>query len=841
MRAQSGGVIVWAVIFVLILLVGVSSALGAPPRKNSSSPAGSIATLAAKARVQLDTGEYFSARKTYLSALAILDDGPPDLRAAMTLGLAEALVGLREYERAQEVLAALIDSLPGGEWTVRGRSQAGEIALRARDFRNAEVLLEEAMAGAERSPETQVLQLQLAECAFRQGEWEEAIRRFTSCEVGDALLVPFVQLRLGAGLARVGQVEEALRLLEELTDQAGDEWLVASARREIFDIQQENGMWEEALESGLLLQGRSRDRIDMGSLLYRMGRCQEERGRMEEAEELYGQVIRDHWSSEGGILARERLEELKRLDMSDRYHAGMAAYAAERYRTAISDFSIYLRRFPNGPHAVEALYWKGRALYSRRRFSDARAAFRELIRSSTGPDYGARGLYYFAHCNVRLGRDEEAVAAYRRLAARYPSNSLADDGLYRIGRIYEDAGEMDEAAKAYVETGRQFPHGDMAPSALYRRGLLGIRERDWEGAAGVLASCGRLYPGTEEGVAATYWLGRCRERTGERSEAVAAYESLIESTPRHYYASLAAERLRALEQALALDPGVDSGTDPRDGMQFLPIAAPPPIDPGAWLSSWIDRGVGREMNRRLPPAGGRGQALAAVGLIDAAQEELEGLDPAGDPSQAYQAARAARAAGLDHRAISYAQKVVDHAARQGRQDLPKELLELLYPASFAGLVDEAASSYGVDRCLVLALIREESRFDPFALSSAHAMGLMQIIAPTARKLARVLDVKSFAIDDLYRPSVSIGFGTYYLSELLGEFGRPELALAAYNAGEGRVRTWLEQYDAEQIDLFVEEIPFSETRGYVKRVMGSYHVYQALWGTRLTRGGRDSTG
>lgn len=834
MRVQSGCVKVTAIVFVLILLLGVSSALGTRPREDWG-PAASIATLAAKARVQLDTGGYFSARKTYLSALAILDDGPPELRAAMTLGLAGALVGLREYERAQEVVGALIDSLPPGEWTVRGRSQAGEIALRARDFRRAEVLLEEAMADTAGSPETQVLQLQLAECAFRQGEWEEALWRFISCEVQDTLLAPFVQLRLGLSLARLGQVEEALRLLGELTDQAGDEWLATTARRQMFDIQQENGMWEEALESGSLLLGRSRDRIDVGTVLYRMGRCQEERGKIEEAEEFYGQVIRDHWSSEGGIPARERLEELKLLDMSDRYYAGRTAFAADRYRTAISDFSIYLRRFPEGPHAVEALYWKGRALYSRRRFRDARAVFRELIRSSPGPDYGARGLYFFGHCNVRLGRDEEAVAAYRRLAARYPSNSLADDGLYRVGRIYEDAGEMDEAAEAYVETGRRFPHGDMAPSALYRRGLLGVREGDWEGAAGVLASCGHLYPGREEGVAATYWLGRCQEVTGARSEAVAAYEGLIESTPRHYYASLAAERLRALEQALARDPAVEPETDPPARSRFIPIAAPPPIDPEAWLSSWADRGLGRGASRRLTSARGRAQALAALGLIDAAQEELEGLDPARDPFQAYQAAQVARAAGFDNRAISYAQEVLDHAARRGRQDLPKELLELLYPASFAGLVDEAASAHGLDRCLVLALIREESRFDPFALSRAQAMGLMQIIAPTARKVARALDVKSFSIDDLYRPSVSIAFGTYYLSELLGEFGRPELALAAYNAGEGRVRRWLQEYDGEEIDLFVEEIPFSETRRYVKRVMGSYHVYQALWGARLARG------
>jgi len=826
----AGSLIVSLSLLVSISLAESESVAQDDDRKVTS--AATVQTLDAKANVQLDTGEFPSARRTYRSILKSLEGEPVEARVAPYLGLARSLIGLREYEEARGIVAAVLDSVPYDEWTAQVKRRAGDIALLTGDFAKAETFLRDALADSVDRAARDTLLIQLAECAFRQERWREAASLFASPVIGDSLLIPFARYRIAASLARDGAVDEALAVLSELADRHEDRWLAVRALQQAFEIQCEHEMWDEALRSGAALLARHRDRVDAGLVLYRMGRCEEERGRRGSATKFYAQILRDHWESEGSMSARDRLEELGQLSIKDRYYAGRISYAAGRHRTAISDFSRYLRRYPNGPHAAEARYWEGRAQFDRRRYRDAEAAFRSLISSSSGPDYGARGLYFLGRTYVRAGKDEDAIASYRRLASRYPTDRLADDGLYWVGRIYEDAGDFADAYEAYAQVSEQFPHGDMAPSALYRRALIAIRDSEWDDAIRVLSGYVRRYPEDGDLPAATYWLGRSHQTKGDTDQAAAAYERVVQDWPRHYYAWLAAGRLDEIERSGSSNPVNETGHAGRDRVRFFSIISPPPIDPARWLSSWVDRGAKRESNRSLPPAGQRAMALAALGLIEAAQEEFEGLDQAANPHQALLAAEAASGAGLDLEAISFARDVLQQAQRGGRHDIPKRLLELLYPASFAELIDDAALENGLDPCLLLAVIREESRFDPEALSRARAMGLMQIIAPTAKKLAKELDVPSFVIDDLYRPAVSIRFGAWYLRGLLEEFGRPELALAAYNAGESRVREWLEKSGTDELDLFVESIPFQETRQYVKRVMGSYHVYQALWGSRF---------
>jgi soluble lytic murein transglycosylase len=125
-------------------------------------------------------------------------------------------------------------------------------------------------------------------------------------------------------------------------------------------------------------------------------------------------------------------------------------------------------------------------------------------------------------------------------------------------------------------------------------------------------------------------------------------------------------------------------------------------------------------------------------------------------------------------------------------------------------------------------MREESAFDPDAHSPANAQGLMQLMAPTARLLTRGTGM---VIDEatLHRPDVSIALGARYLGNLRVSFaGNPALAIAAYNGGSGAVRRWLTERGADDFDVFVERIPFDETRAYIKRVLSSEAAYAFLY-------------
>jgi soluble lytic murein transglycosylase len=164
----------------------------------------------------------------------------------------------------------------------------------------------------------------------------------------------------------------------------------------------------------------------------------------------------------------------------------------------------------------------------------------------------------------------------------------------------------------------------------------------------------------------------------------------------------------------------------------------------------------------------------------------------------------------------------------GLGGMPRALQKQVYPAGWGDLVDEQAVADGVDPLLMLALIRQESSFDPRAQSGAQAMGLTQVVPSTARNIAGRLGRDDFALSDLYKPSVSIEFGTWFLQQLLVQYkGQVFPTLAAYDAGGGNVARWLQRF-GDDPDLLVEQIPFDETQTYLRIVYDNYWHYRALY-------------
>jgi len=176
----------------------------------------------------------------------------------------------------------------------------------------------------------------------------------------------------------------------------------------------------------------------------------------------------------------------------------------------------------------------------------------------------------------------------------------------------------------------------------------------------------------------------------------------------------------------------------------------------------------------------------------------------------------------------------DEAIRCAR-DLPDQMRteSLLYPLGYREIVLEEAGRYGVDPALILAVIREESRFMKDAFSGAGAVGLMQLMPGTAKRMAHESGISFFVEgrEDLMEPRKNILLGTHYLRLLLDEFRSLPPAIAAYNAGEERVRGWLNAFHYNGTDEFIEDIPFKETKYYVMRVMKSYLIYRELMGIR----------
>ena len=162
----------------------------------------------------------------------------------------------------------------------------------------------------------------------------------------------------------------------------------------------------------------------------------------------------------------------------------------------------------------------------------------------------------------------------------------------------------------------------------------------------------------------------------------------------------------------------------------------------------------------------------------------------------------------------------------------KEYLPYSYPLGFWDSIQEASQRENIDAYLIAALIREESRFDPEAVSWAGAVGLMQLMPSTARRMNESLRIEFNGSQDLQVPSKNINLGAHYLSKLVNELRKPPLVLAAYNAGEKTLQKWMERFSSEDLIEFIENIPYQETRRYIKKVLNSYWQYRAINGLSI---------
>ncbi len=170
-------------------------------------------------------------------------------------------------------------------------------------------------------------------------------------------------------------------------------------------------------------------------------------------------------------------------------------------------------------------------------------------------------------------------------------------------------------------------------------------------------------------------------------------------------------------------------------------------------------------------------------------------------------------------------RVAVNAAIRKNYHVDKEHLRMLYPEFFKNEICSTCSEYSLNKNLLFALVRSESFFNPEAVSSAGAVGLTQLMYPTASDVAKKLKAKDF---DLRDPAVNIKFGGFYLADLIRRLDGQELmAVCSYNAGITRVRQWISKYGKYGSELFIEMIPYSETREYARKIIGTEFIYTCL--------------
>jgi soluble lytic murein transglycosylase len=468
---------------------------------------------------------------------------------------------------------------------------------------------------------------------------------------------------------------------------------------------------------------------------------------------------------------------------------------------------------PDGLGCRAALV-RGRALRKERRHADVERVLTPVVAHCSDGELRVRALYVLA-ASQAIVRPDAAVATYERLAQEYPQHPYADDALYLAAELRAVSGDISGALLDLEAVSTRYPQGDYAGEALFKTFWLHHRLDDDE--AG-LASLDRV----EERFAhaadpfdverARYWRGRVLDSQGNRAGAMALWTALAADHPATYYGLLARTRLAERQPTTAAE-----------------LAQRSVLPPAAGETTLVDAGTLRtDAHYRA------GTQLLALGFSDAAAQELlavrrsrqpkdvtriliQGISRAGDLRSGQALARTEFAGALNGPVTPQL----------------RDVWEAAYPKAYRELVERYCKSPGVDPDLLQALMREESALDPRALSWAGALGLTQLMLPTAQAVARDLRLSRPSSEGLLDPALNIQLGAAYLGRLLTRFGgNPVYALAGYNAGPTNVDRWRSSRSGLELDAFVEEIPLAETRSYVKRVLRSYNAYRLLNGQPL---------
>jgi soluble lytic murein transglycosylase len=546
---------------------------------------------------------------------------------------------------------------------------------------------------------------------------------------------------------------------------------------------------------------------------------------------------------DGAVDAFTRLHEVYPL-------SELAATAAAQ----LTDLDAWAPLEAGSPRFVKELA-RAERLFAARRYAQARDAFEALVPAATG-DHQELVALRLAECDHYLKRHDAARAAlapwidrarrraearffhltatrelgehaeYVRLAealvAEFPDETWAEETLNNLATHYilvDDDARADETFRLLL---RRFPSGRHAPRAAWKSGWNAYRQGRHAEAAEVFEQAAAQFPRDNYRPSWLYWAARARDQAGDTRIAHRLYGIVVADYQNSYYGRLATRTLTSRQvEPLVLAASVAAPAGAQDAVRGGDAAADLPTS-----------GVIR--------------ALIAHALYDDALAEVRWAQKASGDSPVLQATL-----GLIHSrkgdlrsGINAVKRAYPQYLAAGGEDLPPDLLEVLFPVAYWRLIEKHAPAHGLDPYLVAALMAQESTFDAGIRSHANAIGLMQVLPSTGRRYARRLKIPRFTAAKLTDPQVNVRIGTAYFADMVERFGGVHHALASYNAGPSPVARWIAEKPGVARDEFIDDIPYPETQNYVKRILGTAEDYRRLYtqgGGRLVAGAPGSAG
>jgi soluble lytic murein transglycosylase len=673
----------------------------------------------------------------------------------------------------------------------------------------------------------------------RLGEWPQAVERLTAAQQGLPLLGDYIRYQAARACFFAGQLPRSLELLREV---AADSIVGADAELLVGDLLRAKNDHAQVAAHYRDYLARRPDGIRRSEARFKLAEALERVGVKANAKELVGlyrQIRIDDPLSSWAKQAGDRLAALRPtlpadlqkydvLTAAEHIARGKELFAAQRNPESEAAFDAALAdKAITAEERCVAAYHRAQSRFKARDRKAAAPMFDEAAaacKDGKNTDLEIKGLYQAGRSWSFVGQHEEAAKRFQAAQVVDPSHSYSDDALLREAEEWTALAQPKQAEQVLSALPTKFPKGDNVAEATWRLGWAAWQDKQLDTAIKWWKKQIELVPHDDnyygEGQA-QYWLGRAYAAKGKPKDALAAYEAAAREYPAAYYAMLALNRIREaapkrseqLIAELAADP---KGFDPKAPA----FAFKPRVEWGA-------------------PGFARALELLRLGLGDAAEAELRKLGLTApkdkkrvdDPdtveklwAMAYLFDRAGR-----HPVAHWPTRwhILDYR-REWPVGANRARWRIGYPLAYEDLLRTHATANKVPFAMQIAIVREESSFNPLLESTANAIGLTQMISVTGERFAKGTGI-TVSRDALRDPEKNVTIGSRFLGYLF-QFWKNFTMLVppSYNAGENYTRRVMKLRGTLAADEFVEAILDDEIRNYTKRVLGTYFTYSWMY-------------
>lgn len=776
---------------------GSGPTVAAPPAASSlSAPPGTVATPPVPPGSVIPLG---SPPPTLVPASVAPTNTP--LPSTLDQALARQAVG--DYTAAITMLRAMLASKPGPDEEKQARFRLAQTLQLNGESIAAILELAGFVQTYPTDPLTAPASFMLGRLLFAAQQWDGAVEAYSKYVSLGGPLTDYAQNRVGNAYYSAQQYAEAAHAYE------------AALRLPDVSAPVQRAAWHGLGDSRLALGD-----LDGARLAYETA-FQKAADDEDRAAAVYALFLLK--KKQGETVAAK--QELSRL-WTD-YPGTLAAYQAVQANADEGD--------------VKLQYGKGLTAYRR---GDDRLAVEALNKSADqDPAHPSETHLYAGLAYRRLGQTRQAVFHYDQLIDTHPGDRLIPDALLGKARALRQS-DAQAALSVYDSLVKGYPsHSDAGRAALEAAMLMEDSQSCAEAMPRYQAAADS-YP-TPAGLDARARLGLCQMRMGDHQAATTTWQALIgtawpdrQAQGLYWLGHLASandpQRADDLyRQAATLAPASFYGARSLVALDARPT--PTAARDRASAEKWLLNKTGRtteDLNQteKMVSRDGDIQRAAAFmeqGMRDVALRHLRlaRLRAGEDALRLYHVARLGHEMGGYGQSMTTAERLAT-VLDTPLATLPPYILGLAYPRPYAGVVAQASRQYAIDPALFYAIMRQESRFEPAAQSSADARGLAQVLPTTGQSIARSLNWPDYKTADLFKPYVNIEFGAFFLAQQMKRFeGEMWAALAAYNAGPNAVPRW--RAAASDPALQIEAIDYPETATYVRRVTEFWAMYALL--------------